>query len=189
MSEQQHEPTIVELYAAHLAGKAAGIVNRWIVGVGLVCAGLGAVPLTSWADWPITHRAAYGTVVLGALAGGILGRSIGSSRASGLRLQAQLVVHQDELERTALAVVRAAGHPQAAPVAPAPAAAPATTEPPLTAPAPAPAPAPVPVVRISVPAQGPAPAYAAAAVAPQAAPAPPEYLPTVPVSPPPSAGF
>ena len=136
MSEQQHEPTIVELYAAHLAGKAAGIVNRWIVGVGLVCAGLGAVPLTSWADWPITHRAAYGTVVLGALAGGILGRSIGSSRASGLRLQAQLVVHQDELERTALAVVRAAGHPQAAPVAPAPAAAPATTEPPLTAPAP-----------------------------------------------------
>ena len=185
MSEQLHEPTIVELYASHLAGKAAGIVNRWIVGVGLVCAGLGAVPLTSWADWPITHRAAYGTVVLGALAGGILGRSIGSSRASGFRLQAQLVVHQDELERTALAVARAAGHPQAAPAAPAPAAAPAATEPPLSAPPPAPAPAPVPVVRISAP----APAYAAAAVAPQAAYAPPEYLPTVPVSPPPSAGF
>ncbi len=115
MSEQQHEPTIVDLYAAHLARKASGIVNRWMVVLGLACAGLGAVPLSSWADWPITHRAAYGTVVLGLLAGGILGRSIGSSRASGLRLQAQLVVHQDELERTALAVARAAGQPQAAP--------------------------------------------------------------------------
>ena len=188
MSEQQHEPTIVDLYASHLARKASGIVNRWMVGLGLACAGLGAVPLSSWANWPITHRAAYGTVVLGLLAGGILGRSIGSSRASGLRLQAQLVVPQDELERTALAVARAAGQPQAAPVAPVPATVPVTVEPPLSAPAPAPAPAPVPVVRISVPEQAPAAAYAAAAVAPQAAPAPAQYLPTVPVSPP-ASGF
>jgi len=177
MSEQ-HESTIVEQYASYLARKARGIVNRWMVAVGVACAGLGAVLLSSWADWPITHRAAYGTVVLGALAGGILGRSIGSSRASGFRLQAQLVVHQDELERTALAVAREAGQPQAAPVEAAPTAVPVAVEPPVSAPAPAPA----PVVRISAPEPVTAPASAPVASAPA------QFVPSVPVSAPP-AGF
>jgi len=124
---------IVELYAEHLLKKAASAVVTLAVGGAIGGAALGAVPgLLSHSL--ISPDVNYFAVLLGAIAGGFLGRSIGDKRAVGLRLQAQMALHQLQVENRLVAPPAA---PAARPAAPAPAPA---------------APAPVPVAPPALPA-------------------------------------
>ncbi len=166
---------IVELYAEHLLKKASSAVVTLAVGGAIAGAALGAVPgLLSHSV--ISPGANYFAVLLGAIAGGFLGRSLGDKRAVGLRLQAQMALHQVQVESRLVAapVARpaapapAVAAPVAAPALPplaAPVAAPPLAAPPLVAPAtlvapqPAeaePAPPVVPAIRIE-PAPAPLP--------------------------------
>src|SRR5207237_3358254 len=142
---------IVEQYAEYLSGRAASSVLTFALVGAAGGAALGAVP-GHLAHSLLANGVNYFAVLLGALAGGIAGRSLGDKRATGLRLQAQLALRQLEVEQLLL---------RRAPVA-------------AAAPAPAPvAPAPAPALVPLAPAPlTPAPAFAAAsAFAP--APAPP----------------
>lgn len=103
----EHETAVFHRYAEYLWRRAGGIATRWTIAGTVAGAGLGAVMLTSWAHWPVPHRQAYLLVALGAIAGCVLGRSIGVAKALGLRLQAQLAQHQLEFERMTLALVAA----------------------------------------------------------------------------------
>jgi hypothetical protein len=92
---------VVERYVEHLRGKAASAVRVWSsVGVlaGIV---LGAAP-GRLNHSLISAGVTYFAVLLGAIAGGIAGRSFGERRATGLRLQAELVLHQARVERALL---------------------------------------------------------------------------------------
>ncbi len=93
---------------------------RWTVTGALVGGVLGSVMLTSWANWPVPHRQAYLLVALGAISGCVLGRSLGTTRALVLRLQAELAQHQLEFERSTLARVAAPAGEAKRPAAPAP---------------------------------------------------------------------
>jgi hypothetical protein len=178
---------IVERYAEHLLKKASSAVVTLAVGGAIAGAALGAVPgLLSHSV--ISPGANYFAVLLGAIAGGFLGRSLGDKRAVGLRLQAQMALHQVQVESRLVAapVVRPAAPapvvapPVAAPVAPplvAPVAAPPVAAPPLVAPATL-APAPVPLVAAEPAPPAPPPAIR---IEPAPAPAPaPAPLPAVP---------
>jgi hypothetical protein len=113
------DAAVFHRYAEYLWRKAGGIVLRWTIGGAVLGAVLGSVMLTSWANWPLHHRQAYLLVALGALAGCVLGRSLGTTRAMGLRLQAELAQHQLQFERSTLAraaaEVEAEQAPRAAP--------------------------------------------------------------------------
>ena len=151
---------IVELYAEHLLKKASSAVLTLAVGGAIAGAAVGAVPgLLSHSL--ISPGANYFAVLLGAIAGGFLGRSIGEKRAVGLRLQAQMALHQLQVENRLVA---------ARPVAPAP----------VPAPAPAPVAAPAPVVVAAPPLVAP-PLVAPVTYAPvEAPPVPAEPAPPVP---------
>src|SRR5256885_1314039 len=136
---------IVEQYAEHLSGKAASSVLSFGLVGAVGGAALGAIP-GHLSHSLLANGVNYFAVLLGALAGGIAGRSLGDKRAVGLRLQAQLALRQLQVE--ALPLHRA---PSAA-----------AAMPPLSAPALAP-----------VPVAAPAPAAAAPPAAPAPAPAPP----------------
>ena len=113
---------IVEQYAEHLSGRAASSVLSFALVGTAGGAALGAVP-GHLAHSLLANGVNYFAVLLGALAGGIAGRSLGDKRATGLRLQAQLALRQLEVEQLLLrrAPVAAAAPPAPAPVAPAPA--------------------------------------------------------------------
>ena len=162
---------IIELYAEHLLKKASSAVVTLAVAGAIAGAAIGAVPgLLSHSV--ISPGANYFAVLLGAIAGGFLGRSFGEKRAVGLRLQAQMALHQLQVENRLVPVpvarpaapAQAVAPPVAAPLAPplvAPVAAPPVAAPPLVAPAapvaaePAP---PVPAIRIEpAPASAPLP--------------------------------
>ena len=181
------DPAIMEQFAQQLLRKADSVRVGSAVAGGVVGVIFGAVPLTPLASvWPIPAIFGFATILLGALAGILVGYVIGEGRAFRLRVQAQTALFQVDIERrleSALMVqsrlIAAALGPPApvpAPVAAAPApapAAPAPVAPPPVAPAPAP----------------PAPAPAAVAPA-QPAPAPtplPPVLREVPAPPPPVA--
>jgi MFS family permease len=146
------DPTVVQRYAEHLLGRASGIVTRWTVVGSVLGAVAGGVQLSSWASWPVPHREVYLLIVLGAFAGGFLGRSLGDRRSTGIRLQALLAQHQLAFERSALAppppVQPVAPPPPVQSVAPvhplAPPPAVAAAPPPVSAPAPVPVPLPAP---------------------------------------------
>jgi hypothetical protein len=152
---------IVEQYAEHLAGKAASSVLSFGLVGAAGGAALGAVP-GHLSHSLLAHGVNYFAVLLGALAGGIAGRSLGDKRAVGLRLQGQLALRQLQVEQ--LLLQRA---PAVAPVAP-----------PVSAPAPAPVPVPAPalVAPLAAPA-APTLAPPAPVVAPP--PAEPVFVPTV----------
>jgi hypothetical protein len=155
---------IVELYAEHLLKKASSAVLTLAVGGAIAGAATGAVPgLLSHSL--ISPGANYFAVLLGAIAGGFLGRSIGEKRAVGLRLQAQMALHQLQVENRLVAA------PVARPVAPAP------------VPAPAPAPVAAPVV-VAAPLLAAPPLVAPPLVAPVTyAPAEAPLVPAEPAPP------
>jgi hypothetical protein len=97
------DAVVFHRYAEYLWQKAGGIVLRGTIAGAVVGGALGSVMLTSWANWPVHHRQVYLVIALGALAGCVLGRSLGWSKATGLRLQAELAQHQLQFERSTLA--------------------------------------------------------------------------------------
>jgi hypothetical protein len=163
MAETGH---IFEQWAKHLEAKASGIVVASVVVGGLIGAVLGGVPLFHLSNGVVPHHLGYATLLIGAAAGGYLGRSFGERRATGLRLQAEVARRQFQVEQSLIRRMM-----QLAPAPPVHQAA---------APAPAPAPAPVPV---PVPVSAPAP-VAAMPVAP--APVAPAPVAPTPVAPPPA---
>jgi hypothetical protein len=97
------DAAVFHRYAEYLWRRAGGVVLRWTVAGALVGVLMGSVMFTSWANWPVHHRQVFLLVVLGAVAGSVLGRSLGVTRAMGLRLQAELAQHQLQFERSTLA--------------------------------------------------------------------------------------
>ncbi|MGH3009758.1 MAG: hypothetical protein ACRDLM_10200 [Gaiellaceae bacterium] len=97
------DAAVFHRYAEYLWRRAGGIVLCWTIAGAFVGTVLGSVMFTSWANWPVHHRQVYLVVLLGAVAGCVLGRSLGVTRAMGLRLQAELAQHQLQFERSTLA--------------------------------------------------------------------------------------
>jgi hypothetical protein len=173
---------IVEQYAEHLSGKAASSVLSFAL-VGIAGgAALGAIP-GHLSHSLLANGVNYFAVLLGALAGGIAGRSLGDKRAIGLR---QLQVEELLLQRAPSAA--AAMPPLSAPaLAPVPVPVPAPVLVPSLAPPPAPVAAPPPAEPVAVPTVAfptlqPAGPTAPPVVAP--APAPAATAPALPVAPP-----
>jgi hypothetical protein len=140
----EFDPSIIHRYAERLYRKAASVVLGSVIAGAFFGALIGAVPLTSLgSSWPIPSNVALALPLIGALAGGLIGYVVGSSRALGIRYQAQLVLHQLQLERnTAAAAQLLAGiasrpvvvHvPGLQPAAPAPTAVAAVPQPALDA--------------------------------------------------------
>lgn len=178
------DPSIMEQFAEQLMRKADSVrVGSAIVG-GVLGVIFGAVPLTPLASvWPIPAVFGFATILLGLLAGVLVGYVVGEGRAFRLRVQAQTALFQVDIEKrlesaltvqarliaAALTPVSVAAAPAPAPAAPAPA---PVAPPPLPPVAPV---APDPALR-SVPALVPnaAPPAAAPEAPPVSAPiAPP----------------
>ncbi|HEY6016779.1 MAG TPA: hypothetical protein VIU16_08345, partial [Gaiellaceae bacterium] len=163
-SPPQFDPSLIERYAEQLYRKADSVrVGSAVFGAGLGVV-FGAVPMSPLGKYlPIPSSYGLALVLLGGLVGGFLGYVVGEGRAFRIRLQAQMVLFQLQIERNTHGgtVPAPAAAPAAAPVAPP---APAAVAAP---PAPAPAPAPVQAV------PQPAPVVAA----------PPPPAPVIPVKP------
>jgi len=190
------DATIMEEFARQLMHKADSVRVGSSVAGGIVGVIFGAVPLTPLSSvWPIPAIFGFATILLGGLAGVLVGYVVGEGRAFRLRVQAQTALFQVDIERRLESALLVQSRLIAAALGPAvPAAAPVAAAP---APVPAPVPAapapPAPVPAAPVPA-APAPAPVPAAVAPaapaQPAPAPaptpfPPVLREVPAPPPP----
>lgn len=193
------DPRVVERYAEYLQGKASARIMAYTIAVALFGSILGSVPLLAPNRVLIPHSLGLALLLVGAAAGGYLGYTIGVRRAEGLKLQAEVALHQVQVElmlvQPSAAVARTierigdramlstapAAAPAVAPPAPAPVA------PLAVAPAPAPvAPAPAAAAPAPVPVP-PAPAPVAPAVAPPAPVAPIPLAPTPVAMPPLSA--
>jgi hypothetical protein len=166
------DPTIMEQFAAQLLRKADSVrVGSAIVG-GVIGVIFGAVPLTPLASvWPIPAVFGFATILLGALAGVLMGYVVGEGRAFRLRVQAQTALFQVDIERRLESALAVQGRLIAAALAPlVPAAVPR---------APAAAPVPVGPAPVIPAAAAPAP-VAAAPVAPPAPVLPPAPVPAAP---------
>jgi len=132
---------IIQQYAAHLERKASGLLMRWTLGLGFVGGLLGAFPFLHISHGVVSGgRFGLGTVLLGALAGAYLGYTTGERKAIEPRMQAQLALHQLQVEqsligRVVASPVVASPVVPAVPVAPAPVPAPVPVAPPAPAPA------------------------------------------------------
>jgi hypothetical protein len=179
----QLDSSIVERYADHLQRKAAARVMGYAIFFALLGAILGSVPLIAPNRVLIPHVLGLALLLVGAAAGGYLGYTIGVRRAEGLRLQAQVTLHNLQVERllvdapefaerhlTAPAPAPAVSAPLLTPVAPPVVAAPIVAAPVVATPVVA-----APVVAAPMP---PAP-VAPAPVAPAYVPAPPVPAPVV----------
>ena len=173
------DAAIMEQFAQQLLRKADSVRVGSAVFGGVVGVIFGAVPLTPLASvWPIPAIFGFATILLGALAGVLVGYVVGEGRAFRLRVQAQTALFQVDIERrleTALMVqsrlIAAALAPPVAVAAPAAAAAPVAPAPAPVAPtapvAPAPAaPASMAPAPVAPPPPAPAPAVAAVSVPP-----------------------
>ena len=100
----EFDPTVIERHAAYLYRRAVALTRGFIIVGAVLGATAGAYPLTRWSHWPIPHVFGVATLLFGALAGGLMGYVIGDFRAEGVRLQAQLVLHQLQLERNTAAI-------------------------------------------------------------------------------------
>jgi hypothetical protein len=161
-----YDPRVIERFAEQLLRKADSVrVGSAVVG-GILGVVFGGVPLTPLASvWPIPSRFGVATMLIGALAGILVGWVVGEGRAFRFRVQAQMALFQLDIERkvdaslhaaaAAAAPAPVAAAPPPAPAAPAPVAValpPLAPTPPPVAPAPPPATVvPVPVARASVP--------------------------------------
>jgi hypothetical protein len=142
-----YDPRVIERFAEQLLSKADSVrVGSAAVG-GILGVIFGAVPLTPLESvWPVPARFGVATMLIGALAGVLMGWVVGEGRAFRYRVQAQMALFQLEIERKVEASLDAISHaPAPAPTsAPAPVAEPAPP-PPVAEPASAPVPAPAPV--------------------------------------------
>jgi hypothetical protein len=171
------DPAVVEQYADFLYRKAAARVTGYALagtGLGLLLGAIagGKIHLTSQPLIPA--HLGYATMLIGAAALGAFGYRLGGRSSYGIRLQAQITLHQLQLGR---AIAPAPPVQQAPPLSP-------PVSPPIPAPAPvaaAPVPQPAPVqapLLVQAPAPAPAPAPAVAA-----APAPLAPVPLSPIPP------
>src|SRR5689334_17373645 len=103
----EFDPSIIHRYAERLYAKAAAVVLGSVIAGALFGALIGAVPLTALgSSWPISSNLGLALPLAGALAGGLIGYVIGSNRALGIRFQAQLALHQLQLERNTAAAAQ-----------------------------------------------------------------------------------
>jgi hypothetical protein len=139
------DPSIMEQFAEQLLRKADSVrVGSAVVG-GVLGVIFGAVPLTPLASvWPIPAVFGFATILLGLLAGVLVGYVVGEGRAFRLRVQAQTALFQVDIEKRLESALTVQARLIAAALTPVPAAAPAPVP---VAPAPAPvAPPPLPPV-------------------------------------------
>jgi hypothetical protein len=115
-----YDPGIIEAFAERLYDKAAGFVRGSVVVGAALGAGFGAVPLTSLgASWPVPSTFGFATMLVGAVAGAVLGYGIGDARAFSYKLQAQSALCQLQIERNTAAAAAARQQSAQIPVAPA----------------------------------------------------------------------
>lgn len=158
-----YDPQVIERFADRLYEKAKAFVVGSVIAGAALGAAFGAVPLTSLGEtWPIPSSFGIATMLVGAVAGAILGYRIGDARSFSYMLQAQSALCQLQIERNTAA---AALHRAPAPVVqPTPARPPEPVAPPVVAePAPEPEARPVvvpadvshaPLLRIAAPLDG-----------------------------------
>src|ERR1700690_4204247 len=106
-NQPNFDPSIIEKYADHLYRRAASLVMGATVTGAIIGAIFGGMPLTHYVHWPIPHSAGYATAMIGALIGGFIGHVVGESRAFGLRIQAQMALHQLRVDQNTSAVAAA----------------------------------------------------------------------------------
>jgi len=172
------ENGIIQQYAAHLERKASGLVMRWTLGLGFVGAVLGSFPLAHISHGLVPSHLGYATLLLGAIAGAYLGYTTGERKAIEPRMQAQLALHQLQVEQS---LIRTVGVPvPAQAVAPQP----VPVAPPVAAPVAPPVAPPVATVQVQVPAPAPLPPQirvaAPAPVAPPVVAPDPAFAPVAP---------
>jgi hypothetical protein len=111
-----YDPRVIERFAEQLLRKADSVrVGSASVG-GIIGVIFGAVPLTPFESvWPIPARFGVATMLIGALAGVLVGWVVGEGRAFRFRVQAQMALFQIDIERKVEAAVRGAVAPSAAP--------------------------------------------------------------------------
>jgi hypothetical protein len=100
----EFDPTVIERHAVLMYRRAAALVRGSILLGALLGGAVGGYPLTRWSHWPIPHAFGLATLLGGVLAGVAIGYVVGDSRATNVRLQAQLVLHQLQLERNTAAI-------------------------------------------------------------------------------------
>jgi hypothetical protein len=107
-SKIDYEPHVIEAFAESLYRKAAA-ARKGSTTVGIVMgAAFGGVPLTSLGEaWPIPQSFGFATLMVGAIAGALIGHVIGDARAFGYKLQAQTALCQVEIQRNTQAQVHA----------------------------------------------------------------------------------
>jgi hypothetical protein len=172
------DPSIMEQFAEQLLRKADSVrVGSAVVG-GVLGVIFGAVPLTPLASvWPIPAVFGFATILLGLLAGVLVGYVVGEGRAFRLRVQAQTALFQVDIEKRLESALTVQARLIAAALTPVPAAAPAPVP---VAPAPAPVAPPLPPVAPD-PTLRSVPALVPNAAPPAAAPeAPPVSAPIAP---------
>lgn len=103
-----YEPHVIEQFAESLYRKALSAKKGSMVVGAFLGAAFGGIPLTSLgAAWPIPHSFGFATLIVGTLAGGLVGYVIGDARAFGYKLQAQAALCQVEIQRNTQASVHA----------------------------------------------------------------------------------
>jgi hypothetical protein len=113
-----YDPSVIEVFAERLYAKAASFVVGSVVAGAAVGAAFGAVPLTSLgSSWPVPSAFGFATLLVGGLAGSVIGYLIGEARAFAYKLQAQSALCQLQLERNTAAVAELATLPPAPPTA------------------------------------------------------------------------
>ena len=179
------DPAIMEEFAQQLLRKSDSVRVGSAVAGGIVGVIFGAVPLTPLASvWPIPAIFGFATILLGGLAGVLIGYVVGEGRAFRLRVQAQTALFQVDIERRLESALLVQSRLIAAALGPPPAAAPVKAAAPVPAAAPAPAPAavaPAPVAPVPVTPAPVAPAPVTSAPAPAAAQPAPAPTPLPPV--------
>jgi hypothetical protein len=170
-----YDPRVIERFAEQLLRKADSVRVGSAVAGGILGVVFGGVPVTPLAPvWPIPSRFGVATMLIGALAGILVGWVVGEGRAFRFRVQAQMALFQLDIERK----VDASLHAAAAAAAPAPVAA----APPPALETPAPVAVALPPVAVAPPPVAVAPAASAVAPAPASVAPPPASVVPVPVS-------
>lgn len=186
------DPGIIERYVENTYRKANAVFVGSVVAGVMIGAAFGAIPLTSLGEaWPIPQMFGFATMLLGAIAGGVVGYLIGDTRAFLARLHGQTALAQIEAAKDARLALETVLQIQAVAmrrVAAVKTQQPVQQNPPAAAPEPAtpPAPAPAPPLAAAPPllAAAPAPLEAAPDPAPIAAPVPAQASLEVAVPPP-----